>query len=64
MIGYTEKQADRIRGQLARNMSRIEDAASAMLGQVTDHDESLENQLEDIRRVYHTLDHIVERRTR
>lgn len=63
-IGYTKRQADRLQEQLDKDMARIEDAAITMRHRVPDTSEGVEEPLERLREVYHSLWATVERRRR
>lgn len=66
-IGYTPKQAQRIKDRIDADMAKIEDTAYAMRRRVGDlglHNASVDNWLEELREVADELKVIVDRRTR
>lgn len=63
MIGFTPKQATRIKQGLERDMARIEDAALSMKRRLTDTDLYVEGALDELREQYHKAVEIVDRRT-
>ena len=63
-VGYTPKQAERICHALDRDMAKIEDTTTRMLRSVTDHGETVDILLEELRYIVHVLQETVHRRTR
>ena len=63
MVGYTEKQAAKLRLAVERDMARIEDAAIKMLSRVTDHGQYVNRQLEELREVERKLLATIDHRT-
>lgn len=63
MIGYTPKEAARVRGRLASDFYAVKRHARSMVESVPDNSESVESGLEELRAVYRRLLDTVERRT-
>ena len=63
MVGYTPKEAERLKHQIDVDIAKIEGAAVAMVTRVPDHSEYVDGALEQLRQVSHRLRDLIERRT-
>ena len=62
-LGYTPRQAERLKHRIDAQIAKIEDAAYTMRRLVDDHRCSVDNELEALREIADELKVIVDRRT-